>query len=139
MKFIPSLIVVAFLGVFSLNSSAQCDTIASMCERHIMKNYISDGQAYRALLNGSDVAEFQTTLFGGNTYRIAACSGTSDSNLIFRIFDQDKNLLFTNSEFGNAPYWDFNIENTMLITIESTLDETRSESGCAVVVIGFKR
>src|SRR5688572_22062801 len=131
------------IAIFSLLLSrsgyAQCDSIATSCERHIMAEYISDGQAYRALLSGSDVAEFETTLLGGNTYRIAACSGTSDSNLIFKIFDEEKNLLFSNSDYSNAPYWDFSIENTMVLTIEATLDVTRSSSGCAVLVIGFER
>lgn len=130
--------IIAFV-LFAFTSNAQCDSIAVSCEKHIHDRYISDGQSYRALLSGSDVAEFQTTLFGGNTYRIAACSGAGDSNLIFRLLDQDKNILFTNKEFSNAPYWDFVIENTMVVTIESSLDETRSSSGCAVIVIGFKR
>jgi hypothetical protein len=123
----------------SLSVAAQCDSIASKCERHIAEKYISDGQSYKALLSGSEIAEFQTTLFGGNTYRIAACSGAGDSNLIFRILDEQKNMLFSNKEFSNAPFWDFVVENTMVVTIESTLDETRSSSGCAVIVLGFKR
>jgi hypothetical protein len=91
------------------------------------------------LLNGTEVAEFKTTLFGGNTYRIAACSGTDDGNLVFKIYDQEKNLLFSSVEFSNTPYWDFVIENTMVVTVEANLDNTRSSSGCAVVIIGFKR
>lgn len=121
------------------NAQAQCDEIAARCETHIKEKYITDGQAYRALLNGGDIAEFQTTLFGGNTYRIAACSGQTDGNLIFRIFDQEKNLLFTNAEVSDAPFWDFNVSNSMYITIEAALDQTKSESGCAVIVIGFKK
>ena len=97
--------IIAFV-LLAFTSNAQCDSIAANCEKHIHEKYISDGQSYRALLSGSDVAEFQTTLFGGNTYRIAACSGAGDSNLIFRLLDQDKNVLFTNKEFSNAPYWD---------------------------------
>lgn len=139
MKSTRFILFVFALCFVSLNATAQCDEIAANCEKHITQNYISDGQAYRALLSGSDVAEFQTTLFGGNTYRIAACSGMSDGNLIFRIFDQEKNLLFSNFDFSDAPYWDFNVDYSMPVIIEATLDETKSESGCAVIVIGFKR
>src|SRR5690606_29894671 len=88
-------------------SIAQCDTIATACQNFITQNYISDGQVYRSLLNGDDVAEFQTTLFGGNTYRIAACSGISDSNLIFRLSDQERNVLFSNTDYNKEAYWDF--------------------------------
>ncbi|MFT5922109.1 MAG: hypothetical protein ACJAU0_002659 [Flavobacteriales bacterium] len=100
---------------------------------------MSDGQFYRALLYNDQVAEFETTLFGGNTYRIAACSGEDDGNLIFRLYDQERNLLFSNAEFSNAPYWDFVVENSMNCTIEAQLDLNKQDSGCAVLLIGFKQ
>ncbi len=121
------------------SSSAQCDTIATACQNFITQHYISDGQVYRSLLSGDDVAEFQTTLFGGNTYRVAVCSGISDSNLIFRLSDQERNMLFSNTDYDKESYWDFYVENTMSVTIEVLLDNTRKDSGCAVVVIGFKK
>jgi hypothetical protein len=126
-------------SVFINTAIAQCDTIAHMCERHINSEYISDGQTYRALLSGDDVAEFQATFYGGNTYRIAACSGITDGNLVFRVFDSEKNLLFTNASYSTAPYWDFYVENTIQVTIEAKLDSNKSDSGCAVLVLGFKR
>lgn len=128
-----------FIACLAMLSHAQCDSLANSCEKHINANYINDGQAYRALITTGEIAEFKTTLFGGNTYRIAACSGSADGNLIFRMLDQEKNLLFTNEEFSNSPYWDFVIENTMVVSIEANLDATRASSGCAVVIIGFKK
>ena len=119
--------------------SAQCDSIAGYCEHNMSREYISDGQFYRALLYNDQVAEFETTLFGGSTYRIAACSGTEDGNLIFRIFDEEGNQLFSNQDHSNAPYWDFVVESTMTCTIEANLDNIRQESGCAVLLIGFKQ
>lgn len=132
-----ALFILSFFA--SLTLSAQCDSIASFCEHNLNRDYISDGQIHRALLYNDQVAEFETTLFGGNTYRIAACSGAEDGNLIFRIFDQEKNQLFSNAEFSNAPYWDFVVENTIHCTIEAQLDLNRKESGCAVILIGFKQ
>ncbi len=127
------------IGMMAMSGFSQCDSLAGICEQHIHSSYITDGQAYRALLAGDDIAEFKTTMFGGNTYRIAACSGENDGNLIFRIYDQEKNLLFTNSDYSNAPFWDFVIQNTMVVSIEAALDQTRSASGCAILVIGFKK
>lgn len=119
-------------------TQAQCEIIVDGCEEHLTE-YISDGQFYRALLYNDQVAEFETTLFGGNTYRIAACSGEDDGNLVFRLYDQERNLLFTNAEFSNAPYWDFVVENSMNCTIEAQLDLNKQDSGCAVILIGFKQ
>lgn len=132
-----SLAVISF--VFASKASAQCDTIATLCSKHMTSKYISDGQSYRALLLDQEVAEFHVTLFGGSTYRIAACSGLSDGNLIFSVFDQERNLLFTNSEHKNAPYWDFKLKSTVDVIIEAQLAGGNTASGCAVLLIGFKQ
>jgi len=82
-------------------------------------------------------AEFTSTLFGGNTYRMVSCSGDSPGDLIFTIKDREGNVLFNSADFSNAPYWDFNIENTVDVTINARLDQNKKESGCAVILIGF--
>jgi len=127
--------------LFSIGNSAaaQCDSIINLCERHITNEYISDGQVYRAMIQKDELAEFETIFFAGNTYRICACSGMTDGNLIFRLLDRDKNQLFTNEEYTNAPYWDFHVESTMTVSVEALLDPSKSDSGCAVLLIGFKR
>jgi hypothetical protein len=124
----------------SKQALAQCDTTASFCNDHIKKEaFVSDGQQYRALLLNDEVAEFKTTLYAGTTYRIAGCSGLNDGNLIFRLFDIERNELFSNEDFGNAPYWDFQVQNTIDAYIEAQLDPTAGSSGCAVILIGFKQ
>lgn len=125
--------------LFGTGASAQCDTIASICEKHITAAYIPDGQFYRALLREDEMAEFELTLFGGTTYRVAACSGLSDGNLIFSVLDKQRNVLYSNKEQNNDPYWDLVIANTMDVTIEAQLDQSKAASGCAVMLIGFKK
>lgn len=126
-------------GISAQNDKPVCDTIASLCEKHITSEYISDGQLYRALLYDDEISEFEATLFGGTTYRVAGCSGLSDGNLIFSVFDQERNLLFTNEEYNNEPYWDFVVANTMNVTIEGRLDLTKQGSGCSVILMGFQK
>ncbi|MCC6837898.1 MAG: hypothetical protein IT234_05100 [Bacteroidia bacterium] len=135
-------IALVLLGFIAVNTaSAQIsDTVANSCAKHLGNQFISDGQQYRALLmNVDETAEFHTTLYGGTIYRIAACSGLSDGNLVFSVYDSEHNLLFTNSEFKNAPYWDFKINSTLDCTIEARLDGAQAGSGRAVVLIGFKQ
>ena len=137
-----SIAIITFLLSFTINkATAQCDTIASICAKHIISTFISDGQQYRSLLlNSEETAEFHTTFFGETTYRIAACSGTTDGNLIFNIYDQDRHLLFSNRNQKNAPYWDFKIKSTLEAIIEAQLDANKNPgSGCAVILIGFKQ
>lgn len=140
-KFILSLFIVLTCSLFSGMKAQVCDTIASICAKHITANYISDGQLYRSLLlNSEEYSEFHTTFFGETTYRIAACSGTSDGNLIFTIYDENRNKLFSNREQRNAPYWDFKVKSTLETIIEAQLDANKNPgSGCAVILIGFKQ
>ena len=116
-----------------------CEPIAARCEQHIATNYIPEGQFYRALLQGDEVAEFGLTLFGGSTYRVAACSGDSDGILVFNVYDKDRNLLFSNNDHSNAPYWDLAVASTLDVTLEAALDPSKAGSGCAVLLIGFKK
>ncbi len=135
-----TLLVALFLIGNPFKATAQCDTIASVCAKHIISSFISDGQQYRSLLlNPDETAEFKTTFFGETVYRLAACSGLTDGNLIFNIYDQDHNIIFTNKDFKNAPYWDFKVKSTVEVIIEAKLDPTNSGSGCAVLLIGFKQ
>lgn len=135
-----SIAIITFLVMnlsFLFRADAQCDTIASVCAKHIISPYISDGQQYRSLLLADQTAEFHATFYGGGTYRIAACTGLKDGVLIFSVFDEQRNLLFSNKEFKNSPYWDFKVNSTMDVILEATLGG--AQSGCAVVLIGFKQ
>ena len=106
--------------------------------------------------------------FGGNTYRIAACTDVGGP-LSFTIQDYKGNTLFTNKDYENAPYWDLEFPTTIECSIfiqlppetiklaggNSGKSETASESDsvttdargndeavaevCAVVVIGYKQ
>jgi hypothetical protein len=138
-KILSILSLIFLLGISYQNASAQCDSIANICNKNMAKNYISDGQSYRALLNNQEIAEFKAVFYGNSTYRISGCSGFTDGNLIFSVFDQEKNLLFTNADQKNAPYWDLKFGNTLSCTIEAQLNTTNQASGCAVMLIGFKQ
>jgi hypothetical protein len=141
-RFLTGFIFCLSLFAVTKTNAQVCDTIANLCARHIISTFISDGQQYRALLlNANETAQFETTLFGETTYRIAACSGSADGNLIFTIKDQAEqpNVLFSNQEHQNAPYWDFKVKSTIQVTIEARLDPKAPGSGCAVLLIGFKQ
>jgi hypothetical protein len=134
-----TLLILSLACGFAAQAQELCQPIASRCEKHITTEYIPDGQFYRALLQGDEQAEFNLTLFGGTTYRVAACSGDSDGILIFNVVDKDNNVLFTNRDQGNAPYWDLAVANTIDVRVEAGLDPSKAGSGCAVMLIGFKK
>jgi len=127
-----------FLGL-SINSFSQADGLMKFCSANLTNDYISDGQQYLSLLNGSEIAEFRATFYGGSTYRITGCSGRENGNLIFSVYDKNRKELFSNRDYKNAPYWDFKFASTMECIIEAQLDENGADSGFALLLIGFKQ
>lgn len=134
-----TMLTLSLVAAIGVQAQEMCQTIASRCEKYITSQYIPDGQFYRALLQGDEQAEFNLTLFGGTTYRVAACSGDTDGVLQFTVVDKEHNVLFTSKDQGNAPYWDLAVTNTIDVTIEAGLDPSKAGSGCAVMLIGFKK
>lgn len=145
-KFLVLLFTLAAAG-FAHKANAQCDTIASACGKFIKAPFVSDGQAYRALVLPNQEAEFRTTFYAGTTYRIAACSGKGDGNLLFSIYtenidnpNEQRNKIFASAEHKDAPYWDFKVTTTVDVVITATLNpKTGASSGCAVLLVGFKQ
>lgn len=126
------------LSLSSTDANAQCDTIATICAQNFTKDYLSDGQEYRALLLDDQTAEFHLTLYGGSIYRFGACSGLNNGNLFFRVYDDERNEIFSNKEHEISPYWDFKVESTLEVIVEANLNELKASSGCAVLLVGFK-
>lgn len=141
--FILILMTVTMIG----NGYAQdCEQIVANCEKLLRSGaegskFLSDGQVYSAFLDREEKAEFKTTFFGGSTYRIAVSAGSSDNFAIFTLRDVDGNILYSNRNYKNAPYWDFVVNETIEVSIvtELDLDLKASGSGCSIMLIGFKK
>ncbi len=135
-KFLFALCLAAFV---TGTMNAQVDSTIRLCEKHLKLPFISDGQSYTAFLSGDEVAEFNATFYGDNTYRMVTASGTSEGNVEFSVYDKQRNLLFTNSDYQNTPYWDFEFASSMDCIIEAKLDSKVLSSGFVVLLIGFKQ
>ncbi len=140
MKFITLLIITFIFGMVHAQNQ-DCEGIVKDCEALLTKTddgstFISDGQVYTAFLD-REKAEFNTTFYGGATYRLAASAGSKENYVIFTIKDQEGNILFSNKNYRNAPYWDFEVENTIPVVITTELDMDLKVTGCVVMMIGF--
>jgi hypothetical protein len=136
--FIFHIITISIL-LSSNNLFGQADTLLNFCASNLTTDYISDGQQYISLLNGDEIAEFRATFYSGSTYRITGCSGLANGNLIFSVYDVERNELFSNRNYKNAPYWDFKFKSTVECIIEAQLDPKGPQSGLAILLIGFKK
>lgn len=142
-----AILLAAAVTAVAPNTNAQemCSGTAKLCAAYIVPPFVSDGQTYRALLVAGQEAEFHATFFAGTTYRVAGATGETEGNLIFSLFSVDPNtgqrdMIYTNSQHNNAPYWDFKVNTTVEVAITATLNPASGkESGCAVILVGFKQ
>ena len=142
MRKITTIILAAIVTLvfYSNKTMAQADVTTALCTKYIVSPFISDGQQYKALINGEEIAEFHATFYGGTTYRIVAASGQTEGNIVFSLYDKERNLLFTNRDYQNSPYWDFKFTSTIDCIIEAELDgANKTASGFAIMLIGFKQ
>jgi hypothetical protein len=138
-KYLQSILALILLLLVSNLANAQADTIMKACEQKLPFPYISDGQQYRALISEGEIAEFKATFYGQATYRIVACSGLTEGELIFTLYDEKRNELFSNKSYQNSSYWDFQFNSTIDCIIEAELSPTGPTSGFALLLIGFKQ
>lgn len=141
MKNLFTILCTLFIASNSLLAQ-DCETIVTNCEKYLNgksgAHFISDGQVYTAFLD-REKAEFTTTFYGGTTYRVAASAGSKEDYVIFTVKDMEGNVLFTNKNQKNSPYWDFKVPQTIPVTIQTELDLDKKVTGCAVMLIGFKQ
>jgi len=146
MKLTVTTIFAAVLMILGSNVNAQvtCDSVSGIASSYLNEGtensiFISDGQVYRAFLSDDESAEFNTTFFGGSTYRIAVSAGKRKDYVIFEIRDEQDIVLFTNADQANAPYWDFKVTSTMECKIHTQLEPNKKASGCVIMLIGFEK
>lgn len=120
------------------NAKAQLDSVLNFCAGYLPYPYMSDGQQYRALVTSGEVAEFSITFYGGATYRVVTASEPKENSVIFRLYDEKYNELFSNSDFDNSTYWDFTFKSTVDCLIEAELPPEKS-SGFVIMYLGFKQ
>ena len=132
-------IVLLILVSTAFTSLAQDNTLMKECSKYLHSPFVSDGQEYKAQLNSGESAEFHTTFYSGNHYRIAGVSNQKDSQLIFTIYDQENRVLFTNVKYGSTPYWDFEFESTLNCTLKVQYISKTKKPGSILLLIGFKQ
>ncbi len=131
-------LVLFFSVLFTSGTNSQpTEKIYADCLLQIQNGFVHNSQPMKALLTGSEVAEFRTTLFEGNIYRIATCSPT-DKRIWFSVYDTNNNILFSSTHQNFSSSWDFKMEGNMECIIEAGLMPGSGDSGLALVLIGFK-
>lgn len=132
------LIVFALTFATGFTAKAQHEQLQNICSLYFSPEFISDGQEYFAQLKPDQKVEFRTTFFGENTYRIVACTNLRKGDLVFTVYDTEKNLLFSNTEYNYSPYWDFRFSSTITCIIQVDVKSSKFTPGYVMLLIGYK-
>lgn len=117
---------------------SQVEQLQNICSLYFSPEYISDGQEYFASLKPDQKVEFKTTFYGENTYRIVACTNLKKGDLVFTVYDTEKNLLFSNASYDFSQYWDFKFASTITCVIQVDVKNTKFTPGYVMLLIGYK-
>ena len=132
------IILASLLSFAAKPAFSQVEQLQNICSLYFSPEYISDGQEYFASLKPDQKVEFRTTFFGDNTYRVVACTNLKKGNLIFTVFDTEKNLLFSNANYNYSQYWDFKFASTITCIIQVDIKNIKFTPGFVMLMIGYK-
>jgi hypothetical protein len=122
-------------GALAQNSE---DNSLGNCENLLSPEYISSGQEYFADLNKNNKATFHATFYERTQYRVAACTDIKNHKLIFKIYDTEKNLLFSNVKHNYTSYWNLAFTSTVDCIIELKIKAKQQIKKPVKLLIGFK-
>jgi len=137
--------VFALFSVASVNSTyAQCK---SFTKKHCLSQlspFVYNGQLNSAVLTQGDVADLMLTFYPDQDYRVFVCYDDAFGNVEFRLYDSNRNLIYSNKDNDYLPYWDFSSSETMQLVLrviipEKTKDQIAVKSGCVSILVGFKK
>jgi hypothetical protein len=131
--------ILTFVLLFAAKPAlSQVEQLQNICSLYFSPEYISDGQEYFATLKPDLKVEFRTTFYGDNTYRVVACTNLKKGDLVFTVFDTEKNLLFTNASYKYSQYWDFKFCSTITCIIQVDVKNIKFTPGYVMLLIGYK-
>jgi hypothetical protein len=141
LKIIPILALLFFAA--TVNVDAQCKSFAKKVVIPELAPFTHDGNYHAAILVEGEEAELYKTFYSDMDYRVAICGEDKLPSVEFKVFDSNKNLLFSNKESNYVRTWDFKLESSQQLKIVvkvnslSKPDEAPA-SGCVAIMFGFK-
>jgi hypothetical protein len=138
-KYLQILFILFFVLNSGLHGQEKWDNSMDNCINLLNNGYVSDGQEYMANFNANNKAKFHTTFYGGNQYRIIACSDLKEYNLIINIFDTEKNLLYSNIKYNYIPFWNLAFTSTIECVIVLEVEAEKKIEKPVKLLIGFKK
>ncbi|PID90135.1 MAG: hypothetical protein CSA97_04490 [Bacteroidetes bacterium] len=98
-------------------------TLSIQCQQEVSDSYRTDGQEWSGQLTPGRIQEFTLSFYAGVRYRLAYATTVPTQKLSYRVFDPDRNLLFSSEQHGNPAAWDFIFDSTTECSVVVQLAE----------------
>jgi hypothetical protein len=136
-------VLALFIAIATLNVDAQCKAFAKKDCLPRLSPFTHDGNYHAAVLVEGEEAELYKTFYSDMEYRLAIVGESKLPNIEFTIFDEDKNVIYSNKNFNYAKTWDFKLESSKQLKLvvkvtQSTKPGDVPLSGCVAIMFGFK-
>jgi hypothetical protein len=107
-----------------------------------LDKYIHTGQLNAVKLSPGEKSEIMLTFYAGQEYKIIVCAEEVFDNIIFKIRDSKRRLIYDNLGDGSLSF-NFKVASTQQLIISFKVPESESEGadeveGCVSAIIGFK-
>ncbi len=107
-----------------------------------LDKYIHTGQLNANKLAQGEKSEFMLTFYAGQEYKIIVCAEDVFDNIVFKIRDVKRRLIYDNLGDGSLSF-NFKVASTQQLIISLKVPESDSEDskkieGCVSAIIGFK-
>gem|GEM_PF-4480645 len=131
--------IISFCGtIFLILLLTAGKTDTRDCSRHITQGFIPFDKEYMMEISQGESANYQVTFYDGFVFRLAACTDIRGATLIFSVFDNQGNILFTNKEFELSPYWDFVFKSTLECTVKVELQDVKFSKAKIWLLVAYK-
>jgi hypothetical protein len=136
-------VLTLLLALATNNVNAQCKAFAKKDCLPELTPYTHDGNYHAAVLVEGEEAELYKTFYSDMEYRVAIVGEGKLPSIEFRVYDENKNVLYSNKDHNNASTWDFKLESSkqLKLVVKVTPFNKPGDipaSGCVAIMFGFK-
>lgn len=138
-RFNRNIFLLFSLLAFPVMVSAQCK---GFVKKYLdkMTPFTHNGQMNVHQVTAGETTEMDVTFYSGQAYRLIFAYDQNLGPVYFNLLDAERNVVFTTKD-NPKPYKDFNIANTMRLTVEIVTPDSQEKvkpTGCVSVIVGFK-
>jgi len=136
-------VLTLFIAIATLNVDAQCKAFAKNDCLPTLHPYIHDGNYHAAVLVEGEEAELYKTFYSDMDYRVAIIGENKLPDVEFKVYDEDKNIIYSNKDNNYAKTWDFKLESSKQLRLVVKVNTVKKPgdipaSGCVAIMFGFK-